>query len=690
MSYPIRAACAPLLALVLLISGCDAMQSKIPPRAAGGTIDLSPWNFAEDGTASLDGEWEFYWKRLIQPGGFAEPDAVSEKMQAVVPESWTRYRINGKALPQDGYASYRLVIKTGGYRGPLALRIREINNAYRLYVDGSLVSENGVVASSDAAMRYENRPRIAYFQSEGDKLELVFQISNYKDTVCGILRSLKLGTPAQIQHERDTGLAFDLFLFGSLLVMGIYHLGLYALRRRELGALYFGIFCLIIALRSIITAERFIYAVFPGLSWNLELRVEFLTLCGAQFFALFLNSLFRSVFNRIIFNSLMAAGIVFALVTVFAPARIYIITLTPFLILMALTGVYGFGALIAAAKRRQGILLVIIGFAPLLLTMINDILHSRMIIQTAYLVPLGLFIFILLQSFLLAYRYRISFSKVEEMTSRLESYANSLEDRVRQRTEELERQKDILQNRNETIEKDLAMARTIQQQLVPHTSPVEYIHSLYRPMDFVGGDFYDFIRFRESSELGVFLSDVTGHGVPAALVTSMIKSIILQSAQNRRDPAAFMAHLNSLLAGQTGGNFVTALYAVFNPATREITYANAGHHPPLLICNGGITELDGRKGAPLAIFSTEELASLGKGYTSNRETLPAGSRMLLYTDGLIEASGCAGMESAMLNDAILELKDFPGAVFLDRLIESILRRRGGGFEDDVCAICLDA
>jgi len=694
MSYPIRAACAPLLALFLLSSGCDSTSTKSPVRAEAGVIDLSSRNFADEGTVSLDGEWEFYWMRLVKPGGFSDPRLAAAKMHVAVPESWTRYRLNGNTLPPEGHASYRIVIKTGGYRGPLALRIREINTAFRLFAGGALVCENGAVAESDAAMRYDTRPRIAYFQAEGDDLELVFHVSNYKDTVCGILRSLTLGTPSRIQRERDAALAFDLFLFGSLLVMGFYHLGLFALRRRELGALYFGIFCLIIALRSIITAERFIYVILPSLSWNLELRVEFLTLCGTQFFALFLNTLFRNVFNRAVLVLLIGAGVLFALITVFAPAAVYIPALTPFLILLALTGIYGLGALIAAAKRREGILLVIAGFVPLLLTMINDILHSRMIIQTAYLVPLGLFIFILFQSFLLAYRYRISFDRVEDMTARLERYATHLEHMVRERTDEIEAQKDVLKSRNETIEKDLAMARKIQQQLIPRQSPVGYVHSLYRPMDFVGGDFYDFIRFRESSELGVFLSDVAGHGVPAALVTSMIKSIILQSAQNRRDPASFLTHLNSLLANQTGGNFVTALYAVFNPATREITYANAGHHPPLLISNGSITPLGGKRGAPLAIFSGEELIELGKGYASNRETLPAGSRLLLYTDGLVEAGTgtdkAAGVGDAMLADAIREHTWLSGDEFLRTLVASIMRRSGGAFEDDVCAICLEA
>ena len=78
-------------------------------------------------------------------------------------------------------------------------------------------------------------------------------------------------------------------------------------------------------------------------------------------------------------------------------------------------------------------------------------------------------------------------------------------------------------------------------------------------MEQVGGDFYDFYRFRDYRDLGIFLSDVSGHGVSAAFITSMVKTIILQSGYKRNNPAALLSYINKMLLGRTAGNFVTGI-----------------------------------------------------------------------------------------------------------------------------------
>ncbi|MEI7652004.1 MAG: DUF1501 domain-containing protein, partial [Verrucomicrobiota bacterium] len=83
-------------------------------------------------------------------------------------------------------------------------------------------------------------------------------------------------------------------------------------------------------------------------------------------------------------------------------------------------------------------------------------------------------------------------------------------------------------------------------------------------MEEVGGDFYDFINFRDSEKIGIFISDVSGHGVPAAFITSMIKTTILQSGERKENPAELLTYINDLLHNQTGGNFITTFYGIFN------------------------------------------------------------------------------------------------------------------------------
>ncbi len=688
-----------VLLLLSLLPGALSCAGQRPaaarPAAHNGVLDLTQWDIARDGIAGLDGEWEFYWNALLTPEDFSSRRPAPTGYFSV-PETWTNYRLSGKRLPSRGYATYRLVIKTGPDRGLLALKLQEINNAHKLWINDRLVSVHGAVATSNRGMIYRNYPKLVHFQNDTGSLELVMQVSNYNDIVCGILRSIKLGTPGQIENERDLQLSFNLFLFGSLLIMGLYHIGLYILRRKEPSVLYFGVFCVLISLRSILTEERIIYAMLPRLSWEPAIRVELLTLLGAPLFMQFLASLYSEEFDRRLVAFFNYSGIVFMLIVLLTPARIFILSLVGFQIIIAIMGIYALvGLARAVVRKREGAVVLAGGFVILFITLINDILHSRMIIQTSYLVPLGLFIFIFSQSFVLSMRSSRSFSKVESMSSKLEIYANHLEELVTNRTVELEQERNTLRSRNDLIEKEIEMARRIQQQLIPAKSPAGFVYALYKPMESVGGDFYDFLPFRGSRKLGIFLSDVSGHGVPAAFITSMVKSIILQSEKYLDDPAAFLGNLNQHLSGITGGNFVTAFYCVFDPETRRIRYANAGHYPPYLISGGAITMLEGGKSIPIAITDNNELTNLRKEYKNCEDVLPQGSRLVLYTDGLIEAMmqdpSDQEHDDEPVRRLLLDLRGLPNREFVHRLMERVTDSRGGDdFDDDVCVICVDA
>jgi hypothetical protein len=139
----------------------------------------------------------------------------------------------------------------------------------------------------------------------------------------------------------------------------------------------------------------------------------------------------------------------------------------------------------------------------------------------------------------------------------------NLETLVNVRTLELEKERNILKARNEAIENDLSLAKNIQINLLPkiHMSDIS---AIYKSMDKVGGDFYDFIRYENKDLTGIFLSDVSGHGVPAALIMSMLKSILLQIAASISDPSILLENLNSNIINLSSGNFITAFYGIYN------------------------------------------------------------------------------------------------------------------------------
>jgi serine phosphatase RsbU (regulator of sigma subunit) len=257
-----------------------------------------------------------------------------------------------------------------------------------------------------------------------------------------------------------------------------------------------------------------------------------------------------------------------------------------------------------------------------------------------------------------------------------------------------ESEKEKVGQRNMIIERDLSLARKIQKQYIPVRNPSPNIRSFYRPMDMLGGDFFDYIVFGDGGRIGIFISDVSGHGVTAAFITAMLKTTIAQAGDRIEDPAALMTHINDSLLGNTGDNFITAIYGIYDPAGRSLRYANAGHVPPFIIDGDGARKMEVCHSVPLVSFSRDILDSRDKKYETREILLPEKSKLLLYTDGLVEARSVHDpslmFEYADINGILYENRNLPGREFLAALYRRLVEFRGSdSFEDDVCMICVD-
>jgi len=258
----------------------------------------------------------------------------------------------------------------------------------------------------------------------------------------------------------------------------------------------------------------------------------------------------------------------------------------------------------------------------------------------------------------------------------------------------LQTERNQLFEKSRLVTRELEMARKIQQASIPQRTPSGTISSLYRPMEEVGGDFFDFIPFREEGKIGIFLSDVSGHGVPAALITSMIKSSISQSASLRKNPAELLCRLNSLLLGRTDENYITAFYGIYDERARSLVYANAGHNSPYVCLDNRVAELPSpQKHFPIAFLDNDEIARRNLSYRNYHIVLPVGAKLVLYTDGLVEASR-RDQPSVRFKETIKEkmlaLKALSPGEFVEALMkELVLFRQGEDFDDDICLICMD-
>lgn len=265
------------------------------------------------------------------------------------------------------------------------------------------------------------------------------------------------------------------------------------------------------------------------------------------------------------------------------------------------------------------------------------------------------------------------------------------ETRLKKTMQALESERNILRTKQELFKAELALARSIQQQLLPVRIRDETIGVFFRPLEELGGDFFDFLELEDA--LGIFMSDVSGHGVPAALISAMIKSILLQSRSAWADPAALLAAVNHTLCGQTGGNYVTALYGVYDRKHNTFRYANAGHPSPWRIPAGDAPVrqfADEARAVPLGIWNNEEISRLGKEWKNMELALMPEEKLFFYTDGLVEAErNGSSFGERHLPQLLARHRAGSAADLVLALSRARFRfRADSDSEDDICMICI--
>jgi sigma-B regulation protein RsbU (phosphoserine phosphatase) len=221
--------------------------------------------------------------------------------------------------------------------------------------------------------------------------------------------------------------------------------------------------------------------------------------------------------------------------------------------------------------------------------------------------------------------------------------------------------------RLQAIEKELAIAREIQTAIIPsHTPELSNLRitAAYRPMTYVAGDFYDFISV-DQHRVGLLVADVSGHGVPAALIASMIKVATRSIVPCAHDPREVLRGLNRALSGQLRNQFVTASYLWIDTENHTALYSAAGH-PPLLRWREGKLERIESNGLLFGVMPEPD-------YPVCDMPIIPGDRFLLYTDGLTEPENSRGIPfgDRKLEQVIRRNQSCPASDLADQLFAEI-------------------
>ncbi len=406
------------------------------PEAVEGVLDLRGWHFERDGPVRLDGAWAFAWKAHLDPKDTFAVDAAASSRFVRVPGTWNGIEIDGRRLSGDGYATYRLkvLLPRGGDSG-LGLKILSLSSAYAIFVNGRKVASCGVPGASEAHTQPRYQPQVVPLETVSDTLALTCLVSNFHHWEGGFWKPVTLGSYEGLREARDRDLRLDLFLLGGILVIGLYHLLLFGQRRQEPAALFFGLFCLMLAVRTVFTGEGYAVLLFPGLGWSTVQKAVYVSLYLAlPLFALYARELFPNEIAKR-FVDILTWGIpALALIVLLTPPRLFTYSMPPFQLVTLSAFVYGAVAVLRALRRgRDGALVFALGFGVFFAAAVNDILYSRQVIQTAYIAPLGFLAFIGSQAGLLSARFSNALSIVEQQGRELSMGNRALEEEIENR-----------------------------------------------------------------------------------------------------------------------------------------------------------------------------------------------------------------------------------------------------------------
>ncbi len=398
-----------------------------PPKAerpviVRGILDLRNWNFAHHGALALDGRWEFYRDRLLEPGDFKNTPDRGDRTFIAVPGLWKNRAINGTALPGKGRATYRLRILTGSDTTVKTLVVNRIYSGYRLWINGALADAKGSANGSPktrADYVFVYNKGISSFTPNAGMNEIVLQVFNDSYESGGIDRSIRLEDGAVTAHKKSLKYSTDMIVVGLLLFASVYNILFFFFRREEKAPLYFGFFCLIWTV-NIFNLQS------PILSGPLSnprnpYLLDYVTIIACiPFCAMTIRSLFPEEFSphAARLSWVASAGVIISLFPVEFITSERIVKGSYIAVILFIS--YSMYVFIRAIRnRRDGAVLFLAGFALMFLGGVNDILYSMWIIDTANITQYGIVAICLSTTMAISRQFSGAFRTVERLSKDL-------------------------------------------------------------------------------------------------------------------------------------------------------------------------------------------------------------------------------------------------------------------------------
>jgi len=486
-----------ILAIIffLLIQACNS-KIPTPPLAQKGILDLREWDFSKNGAVDLHGEWGFVF------GDFIHPKDVKNKFPNFsyiqVPSRWEE-----SGYPLHGHATYILKIlfsKDQINSIPIwEIDMTDASSSYYMYWQEKLILTNGKPAKTKEETISFRKHQSVKIEVHETEIYLVFHVANFIDNSSGLWNKITFGKLEEIEAGKLYRFGLKISTISILFIMGLYHLGLFYFRKKDISAFYFGCFCLSILVRSLSIDERYIIDLFPFLPYWIVQKLELLSFyVPILLFTYFIHILFPDEFSLRAIKILQIFLIPAIGLVIFFPFVIYVNSLKFILILTLVYVVYSFYVVFKAMyNRRMGARLFFTGYFLFSVSIVNDIFIALGLIHAPFLTSFGLVIFLFFQAVLLSRRFAYGFLLAEKLAEDLNLLNQELEYKVKEKTKDLEEAKTL-------AEREFQKSEQLLLNILPKEVAKELKEQGYyepRQYDSVCILFSDFANFTKITEL---------------------------------------------------------------------------------------------------------------------------------------------------------------------------------------------
>mgnify|MGYP002883542682 CR=1 FL=1 len=439
--------------MLMMGYACVDKNRKQPPVAKDGVIDLSQWDFNRDGPVELRGEWRFAWQEFVEPMPIGElRDRYQDQIQ--VPAVWTSQPNNlklGDNLPPTGFGTYMLEVKVApnslSGKLPFAIKLNNVWSAAEIEIldkEGKTIlgqtnlgfpSEK---AETEVPFLVTNIGKVA--RADDHTLMVFMRISNYLDIRGGTYWAPQWGTHQSLKLEWVSSFVRSLFLIGALMIIGLYHLVLYAQRQEDKVSLAFCFFCAAMALYETIMCNLFQHLGWGQSSQGFQIiqTIDYLNVPLMIISAtIFILRMFPSRLYNLVYLLILAVGVSLSVFTLLMPTLTfskYLILYETYIIAAGLIAIVHVG--IQAFYKNRKAQWMLVSLCLIVLGAINDILHGNGVIETGYYATYTFLGFVMLQSSLIS-------SMAAQAYRQAKYLSENLKEEVKQQTIALEQKTEI-------------------------------------------------------------------------------------------------------------------------------------------------------------------------------------------------------------------------------------------------------